>query len=56
MNGNLEPSELRRKVTSPGGTTEAGIEQLMSHKVDEAIFACIDAAQQKSRILGKQFE
>ncbi|MCM3357133.1 MULTISPECIES: pyrroline-5-carboxylate reductase [unclassified Psychrobacillus] len=56
MNGSVEPAELRRKVTSPGGTTEAGIEQLMSHKVDEAIFACIDAAQQKSRILGKQYE
>lgn len=54
--GDVEPSELRRKVTSPGGTTEAGVEQLVMHKVNEAIFACIDAAQSKSRILGKQFE
>lgn len=56
MKGEDEPAELRRKVTSPGGTTEAGIEQLMFHKVDEAIFACISAAQQKSRTLGEQFE
>lgn len=54
--GDVEPAELRKKVTSPGGTTEAGIEQLVKHKVDEAIFACIDAAQKKSRELGKQYE
>lgn len=54
--GDVEPSELRRKVTSPGGTTEAGVEQLVQHKVNEAIFACIDAAQNKSRVLGKQYE
>lgn len=54
--GDVEPSELRRRVTSPGGTTEAGVEQLVQHKVNEAIFACIDAAQNKSRVLGKQYE
>ena len=54
--GDAEPNELRRKVTSPGGTTEAGIQQLIQYKVDEAIFACIDAAQNKSRMLGKQYE
>lgn len=54
--GDVEPSELRRKVTSPGGTTEAGVEQLIQHHVNDAIFACIDAAQNKSRELGKQYE
>jgi len=54
--GDVEPSELRRRVTSPGGTTEAGLEQLVEHKVSEAIFACINAAQNKSRELGKLFE
>ena len=52
----MTPSELRRKVTSPGGTTEAGVEQLIQHHVNDAIFACIDAAQNKSRELGKQYE
>lgn len=54
--GDLEPTELRRRVTSPGGTTEAGLEQLMEHNVSEAIFACINAAQNRSRELGKIFE
>lgn len=54
--GDMEPQELRRRVTSPGGTTEAGIEQLIEHKVKEAIFSCIDAAQNKSRELGRLFE
>lgn len=54
--GDVEPEELRRKVTSPGGTTEAGLEQLMEYKVNEAIFACINAAQNRSRELGKLFE
>ena len=54
--GNVEPSELRRRVTSPGGTTEAGLKQLMDHNVNEAIFACINAAQNRSRELGKLFE
>lgn len=54
--GNVEPAELRRRVTSPGGTTEAGVEQLILHNVKDAIFACIDAAQNKSRVLGKLYE
>lgn len=54
--GDVEPSELRRRVTSPGGTTEAGLEQLMEHKVSEAIFACIHAAENRSREIGKIFE
>lgn len=54
--GDAEPAELRKKVTSAGGTTEAGIEQLIQHNVKEAIFACIDAAQNKSRVLGKLYE
>lgn len=54
--GDVEPAELRKKVTSAGGTTEAGVEQLIQHNVKEAIFACIDAAQNKSRVLGKLYE
>lgn len=54
--GDVEPNELRRNVTSPGGTTEAGVEQLIQHNVKDAIFACIDAAQNRSREFAKQYE
>lgn len=49
-----EPSELRRKVTSPGGTTAAGIKALEDHHFIEAIGACIDEATKRSKELAKQ--
>ena len=48
-----EPDELRRKVTSPGGTTEAGIQALEEHHFNETISACIKSAEQRSRELAK---
>ncbi|AMW98942.1 pyrroline-5-carboxylate reductase [Rummeliibacillus stabekisii] len=48
---NEEPSELRRKVTSPGGTTEAGIKALEEHDFKEIIMACVQNAEAKSREL-----
>lgn len=48
-----EPEVLRKKVTSPGGTTEAGIKALESYKFTEAIFACIKNAEARSRELAK---
>ena len=48
-----EPDELRRKVTSPGGTTEAGIRALQDHHFTETIEACIKSAEQRSRELAK---
>ncbi|MEO4052573.1 pyrroline-5-carboxylate reductase [Solibacillus sp. CAU 1738] len=48
-----EPSVLRRKVTSPGGTTEAGIRALEEHHFNEAIAACIKSAEARSRELAK---
>ncbi|SOC36001.1 pyrroline-5-carboxylate reductase [Ureibacillus acetophenoni] len=48
-----EPNELRRKVTSPGGTTEAGIRALEDHQFSEAIFECIKSAEARSRELAK---
>lgn len=48
-----EPDELRRKVTSPGGTTEAGIRALEDHHFNETISACIKSAEQRSRELAK---
>jgi len=46
------PAELRRKVTSPGGTTQAAIETLESKAVGEAIVSAIRRAAQRSRELG----
>jgi pyrroline-5-carboxylate reductase len=47
------PSELRRKVTSPGGTTAAGISALESHQFAAAISACLRAAAARGAELGQ---
>ena len=47
------PSELRRHVTSPGGTTEAAIAVLETRAVREAFVAAVLAARAKSEALGK---
>lgn len=47
-----EPSELRRKVTSPGGTTEAAIGVFESGGFAALVAAAIDAAAVRSRELG----
>lgn len=49
-----KPSEqLRRDVTSPGGTTEAGIRVLEEHGVQEAFISCIQEATAQSKKLGQ---
>ena len=48
-----EPAVLRKKVTSPGGTTEAGIATLDQMHFSDAIAACIRSAEQRSRELAK---
>ncbi|MEH7883043.1 pyrroline-5-carboxylate reductase [Bacillus sp. JJ1609] len=47
-----EPSQLRFEVTSPGGTTEAGISVLEKHGVQSAFISCIKEATAQSRKLG----
>ena len=51
--GNEEPEALRRKVTSPGGTTEAGIRALENKNFNETIACCIRSAENRSRELAK---
>jgi pyrroline-5-carboxylate reductase len=46
------PQELRRKVTSPGGTTQAAITHLEQHRAGELIVEAIAAAAKRSRELG----
>lgn len=48
-----EPEVLRKKVTSPGGTTEAGINALEAMAFNEAIASCIRSAENRSRELAK---
>lgn len=48
-----EPEVLRRKVTSPGGTTEAGIRALEAMHFSDAIANCIRSAENRSRELAK---
>jgi pyrroline-5-carboxylate reductase len=47
------PEELRRNVTSPGGTTEAAIRSMEKDGVKQRIVAAIQAAARRSRELGK---
>lgn len=46
------PEQLRKEVTSPGGTTEAGIQILQAHGVQEAFVQCIKEATAQSKRLG----
>ncbi|HPG30010.1 MAG TPA: pyrroline-5-carboxylate reductase [bacterium] len=46
--------ELRRKVTSPGGTTEAAIKNLMSKNFENILTESITAAKIKADELGKK--
>ncbi|MHC4093963.1 MAG: pyrroline-5-carboxylate reductase [Planctomycetota bacterium] len=47
------PAELRRKVTSPGGTTQAAVERLRETKVFERIVEAVQAARDRSEELGQ---
>jgi pyrroline-5-carboxylate reductase len=47
------PAELRRKVTSKGGTTQAALEHMGAAGVDQAIRGAIQAAFDRARELGK---
>ncbi|MEX2103794.1 MAG: pyrroline-5-carboxylate reductase [Bacilli bacterium] len=51
-----EPSALREKVTSPNGTTEAGIEVLRKYRFEQGIIDCIVRATERSRELGEEFK
>ncbi|MBU8879286.1 pyrroline-5-carboxylate reductase [Bacillus sp. FJAT-29790] len=50
-----EPQQLRKEVTSPGGTTEAGIKVLEAYGVQHAFIDCIKEATAQSRRLGQTF-
>ncbi|MDN5856335.1 MAG: pyrroline-5-carboxylate reductase [Actinomycetia bacterium] len=45
------PTELRERVTSPGGTTAAALRELEDHKVRAAFLSALEAARNRSREL-----
>ncbi len=49
-----EPSELRARVTSKGGTTERGVMALQAGGVKEAFAQAVEAASQRSVELGNE--
>ena len=50
---NESPTELRRKVTSPGGTTEAALKVFAEGKISELITAALTRARDRGRELSK---
>ncbi|MBM7577505.1 pyrroline-5-carboxylate reductase [Jeotgalibacillus terrae] len=53
---NQSPENLRKAITSEGGTTEAGIAELDCRQVKDAFAACIKEATDHSERLRRQFE
>jgi len=50
--GGSGPEALRAQVTSPGGTTAAGLRELETHGLRAAILDAVSAAARRSRELG----
>ncbi|RAL24337.1 pyrroline-5-carboxylate reductase [Thermoflavimicrobium daqui] len=50
-----KPNDLRKEVTSPGGTTLAGLEVLSKYRMDQAVKEAVLRAKERSRELGQFF-
>jgi pyrroline-5-carboxylate reductase len=55
LEGGTEPDELRRRVTSPGGTTERGIAVLREGAIEQLFADAVAAATQRARELADMF-
>lgn len=58
LESNDDPEDLRKQVTSPGGTTERALQYMQKNKLDEIIRKAVHAAYERSlelaKILGKE--
>jgi pyrroline-5-carboxylate reductase len=54
--GDVDIDELRRRVTSPGGTTERAIQSLQSAGFEEMVDTAIAAAAERSRELSREMD
>jgi pyrroline-5-carboxylate reductase len=52
VNSTDSPRELRRKVTTPGGTTAAAIDHMESHQMGRIIMDALSAAAKRSHEMG----
>lgn len=50
----VSPAELRRRVTSPKGTTEAAINSFQANKFEEIVNEALQAAEQRSNQLAQE--
>lgn len=49
------PEKLRQNITSPGGTTEAGLKVLQQYHYEEALIRCVERARARSIELGQSY-
>lgn len=56
MDTREDPALLRKKVTSPGGTTQAGLEVLEAYHFQQAVTTAILRATERSREMGAQYQ
>lgn len=50
------PADLRRKVTSPNGTTQAALEKMAEGKLEDTILAGIQRCAERAQEIGKAME
>jgi len=56
LQSDVDVSELRRRVTSPGGTTQAAIEQLEKGNLRQLFKTALEAADQRNKSLAEEMQ